>query len=116
MRGDDPRLCYVEWSAEVLDEDGNEVAPDRVPDQVASDPKVWRKANPAIPARIAVSHVGWELRALDRRGFAVERLGVADWPADYKVVFIPDYRGSGLGPVAVTSRCGTQSSTWTKPS
>ena len=24
-------------------------------------------------------------------------------------------RGSGFGPVAVTSRCGTQSSTWTKP-
>ena len=26
------------------------------------------------------------------------------------------HRGSGFGPVAVTSRCGTQSSTWTKPS
>jgi hypothetical protein len=25
-------------------------------------------------------------------------------------------RGRGLGPVAVTRRCGTQSSTWTKPS
>ena len=24
-------------------------------------------------------------------------------------------RGSGFGPVAVTSRCGTQSSTWWKP-
>jgi len=29
---------------------------------------------------------------------------------------IPDYRGSGFGPVAVTRRGGTQSSTWTKPS
>jgi hypothetical protein len=26
------------------------------------------------------------------------------------------HRGSGFGPVAVTSRCGTQSSTWTNPS
>ena len=26
------------------------------------------------------------------------------------------YRGSGFGPVAVTSRCGTQSSTWRNPS
>ena len=26
------------------------------------------------------------------------------------------HRGSGSGPVAVTRRCGTQSSTWTKPS
>jgi hypothetical protein len=35
--------------------------------------------------------------------------------------WIPGYwtsghRGSGFAPVAVTSRCGTQSSTWTKPS
>ena len=26
------------------------------------------------------------------------------------------HRGSGFGPIAVTRRCGTQSSTWTKPS
>src|SRR5437667_1313606 len=26
------------------------------------------------------------------------------------------HRGTGFGPVAVTRRCGTQSSTWTKPS
>src|SRR5829696_7207131 len=76
IKGDDPQLAFLEWSAEVLDEDGNEVAPDRVPDEVASDPAVQRAANPAIPARIAESHVDWEYRALDRRGFAVERLGV----------------------------------------
>src|SRR5713101_3174432 len=29
---------------------------------------------------------------------------------------IVGHRGSGFGPVAVTRRCGTQSSTWTKPS
>ena len=39
-------------------------------------------ANPAIPARIALSHVEWECRALDRRGFSTERLGVGDWPAE----------------------------------
>ena len=28
----------------------------------------------------------------------------------------PVHRGRGFGPVAVTSRCGTQSSTWWNPS
>lgn len=81
IRGEDPRLCYLEWSAEVLDEDGNELPPDRVPDAVASDPEVQRAANPAIPSRITLEHVAWELTALDRRSFATERLGVGDWPA-----------------------------------
>lgn len=82
IAGDDPRLAFLEWSAEVLDEDGNEVPPDRVPDSIASDPDVHKACNPAIPARIAASHVEWEYRALDRRGFSTERLGVGDWPAE----------------------------------
>lgn len=81
IKGEDPRLAFLEWSAEALDAEGNELAPDRVPDAVASDPAVQRACNPAIPARIAESHVDWEYRALDRRGFAVERLGIGDWPA-----------------------------------
>lgn len=92
IAGDDPRLAFLEWSAEVLDEDGNEVPPDRVPDGVASDAKVQRACNPAIPARIAESHVDWEYRALDRRGFSVERLGVGDWPVD---------EGFDSGPISV---------------
>lgn len=90
--GEDPRLCYLEWSAEVLDEDGNELPPDRVPDAVAADPAVQRAANPAIPERITLEHVAWELSALDRRSFATERLGVGDWPA-------PD--GYDSGPVSL---------------
>jgi hypothetical protein len=89
IAGQDSRLAFAEWSAQVLDADGNELAPDLVPDEVAADPAVQQAANPAIPARIALEHVAWELRALDRRGFAVERLGVGDWPAD----------GSGGGPI-----------------
>ena len=78
--GEDKRLAYAEWSAAVLDDEGLEVAPDRVPDEVAADPAVQRSANPAIPGRISLEHVAWELAALDRRSFAVERLGVGDWP------------------------------------
>lgn len=81
IAGDDPSLAFFEWSAAVLDEDGHELAPDLVPDDVAADPAVWRAANPACPARIAEEHIGHELRGLDRRSFSTERLGVGDWPA-----------------------------------
>ena len=67
-------------SAEVLDEDGNELPPDLVPDAVAADPEVQRACNPAIPARIAASHVDWEYRALDRRGFATNGWGSVTGP------------------------------------
>jgi hypothetical protein len=80
IQGDDPSLAYFEWSAPVLDVDGNEVPPDRVPDDVAADVKVQRAANPAFGVRISAEHVASELRALDRRSFATERLGVGDWP------------------------------------
>lgn len=82
MAGEDEHLAYLEWSAEALDEDGNELAPDRVPDSIATDPEVQRQANPAIPDRMALSHVAWECSALDRRSFSVERLGIGDWPTD----------------------------------
>jgi len=83
IRGEDPRLTFLEWSAEVLDEDGNEVAPDRVSDEVAADPEVQAAANPAVPERISLEHVALELRSLDRRSFSTERLGVGDWPDEF---------------------------------
>jgi hypothetical protein len=81
IEGKDSRLCYFEWSAPVLDDDGNELPPDRVPDAVAADPQVQRACNPAIPSRITLEHVAWEFAALDRRSFSCERLGVGDWPS-----------------------------------
>jgi hypothetical protein len=82
IAGADKRLAFLEWSAEVLDADGLELAPDRVPDEVAGDPAVQRAANPAIPSRISLDYVAMELQSLDRRSFATERLGVGDWPAE----------------------------------
>jgi phage terminase large subunit-like protein len=69
-------LAYFEWSAH-----GPGVeSPDDVSMEMAADPKVWRKANPALNIRISEEHVARELDALDMRGFAVERLGVGQWP------------------------------------
>lgn len=73
LAGDDPRLAYFEWSAD-LDK------PDELEDAIATDPQVWAQANPALGIRISPSYVEAEYRELDNRTFAVERLGVGDWP------------------------------------
>jgi hypothetical protein len=80
IRGDDASLAYFEWSAAQFDEEGRELPIELVPDEVLEDPAIWRAANPALPARIAEENVRNELRALNRRSFAVECLGIGDWP------------------------------------
>jgi phage terminase large subunit-like protein len=72
-RGDSDALCYFEWS---LDYD----RPEDIPEEVVTDPDTWAAVNPALGDRITSEHVAMELEALDRRTFAVEILGVGDWP------------------------------------
>lgn len=69
----EPRLMYLEWSIELEN-------PDLVDNELASDRKQWRRANPALGIRISEEHVDAERRSTDPRTFAVERLGVGDWP------------------------------------
>ncbi len=76
-RGGDPGLSYYEWSLPVDH-------PDDVTEEMAADPEMWRMANPALGVRIRESLVANEQRSMDPRTFAVERLGVGDWPrTDY---------------------------------
>lgn len=70
----DPRLAFFEWS---VDADG----PEMVTDAVAADPAAWAVANPALGIRITPEYVADERRELGARSFAVERLGVGDWPS-----------------------------------
>lgn len=72
-KGGDPSLAYFEWS---LDYD----SPDDVPPEAMLDPEAWAQANPALGIRISEEYVGNEQRSMDPRTFAVERLGVGDWP------------------------------------
>ena len=71
--GNDPSLCYFEWS---LDYEH----PSEVPPEVAADPEQWARVNPALGDRVSVEHMEMEHRALDERTFAVELLGVGDYP------------------------------------
>jgi len=73
VAGDDPTLAFFEWSV-----DGEN--PSLVPVEVASSEGAWMEANPGMPARISAEHVANEQRSMDPRSFAVERLGVGDWP------------------------------------
>lgn len=67
-------MAWFEWSAEGED-------PDMVPEEVRCDPGVWSQANPGMGIRISEEHIANECAgALGPREFAVERLGVGDWP------------------------------------
>jgi len=72
-RGDDPDLCYLEFSAPADH-------PLEVSDAMARDELVWAQANPSLGIRISVEHMRREFAAMDPRTFAVELLGAGDWP------------------------------------
>ncbi len=74
IRGESARLAYFEWSAE-----GDN--PDELTDAAARDERNWLQANPALGIRITSEYIDLERDSMDPRTFAVERLGVGDWPA-----------------------------------
>jgi hypothetical protein len=73
IKGDDPALAFFEWS--VAAKNPEEVG------ELANDPEGWAQANPGLGIRISAEHIEREQRSMDPRTFAVERLGVGDWPS-----------------------------------
>jgi phage terminase large subunit-like protein len=78
--GEAENLAYFEWSAALLDDDGNELRPEQVRPEMVDDEELWYQANPALGSRISVEHIRAEREAMDPRGWLVERLGVGAWP------------------------------------
>lgn len=74
LKGDDDRLAYFGWGAPFD-------RPSDVPVEAAVDPSMWALGNPALAVRIDPEHVALEQRSMDPRTFAVERMGVGDWPS-----------------------------------
>lgn len=72
--GGDESLAFFEWSVGIG-------SPADVAESVAGDEVSWAQANPALDIRISREHVARERASMDPRTFAVERLGVGDWPA-----------------------------------
>jgi hypothetical protein len=84
--GEAARLVYLEWSVEApLDENDRELGPSAVSAEVAADRTIWAQANPALGIRINPDYIReTEFESMDIRTFAVERLGIGDWPrTDY---------------------------------
>lgn len=67
LSGEDPGVCWLEWS--MADEDD------------IGDRAVWARCNPAYPARITMQYMEREYRALGPERFAQERLGKSAWPS-----------------------------------
>ncbi len=94
----DPALAYFEWSR-----------PEEKPHEVLDPMTGWEEANPAINVRISPEHIAKEQRSMDPRTFAVERLGVGDWPRTDGLAGVPitpeawdrcvDTRSKALDPV-----------------
>ena len=73
IAGDSDSLAYYEWSLEYEH-------PQEVPDEVAASEEAWAASNAALGIRIFPEHVQHEYESMDSRTFAVEILGVGDWP------------------------------------
>lgn len=69
----DPSFVMYRWAADL---DHDDVA----------DPRVWARTNPAVGRRISLEHIAKEFRAMgaetNPRVFAMERLGVGDYPRE----------------------------------
>lgn len=74
LAGNDEGLGYLEFSVDAEH-------PEDVSDGMAVDRELWRQANPSLGTRISEEHMAREQRSMDPRSFAVELLGVGDWPA-----------------------------------
>jgi hypothetical protein len=98
IKGEDPALAYFGWSPNVE-------RPDDLDDEQAADPETWALANPGLGIRISAEHIAREHRSMDPRTFAVERLGVGDWPsADGKGArLISGEQWNGLADVQSTA-------------
>jgi hypothetical protein len=73
LASDDDRLAYFEWSLDLE-------SPEVLTEERAMDQASWAETNPALGIRITPEYIRAERGQLTPRGFAVERLGVGDWP------------------------------------
>lgn len=82
LAGDDPKLCYVEWSCPPKQEPVPGEPAERAPDTDPTDPANWAVANPGLGIRISPEWIATEQRSMPAKQFAVEILGIGDWPEE----------------------------------
>lgn len=73
-------LAWLEWSAdEAAYAEAQRVSARQVREFIAQVPQ-WQAANPGVGFRLRARKIARELRAMGAKTFAVERLGLGDWP------------------------------------
>jgi hypothetical protein len=81
LAGGDPSLAWFGWGQCPSGPDEEPVLPDtEAAEQLLDDPEVWAASNPGLGIRISPDFIAAERRSLSARNFAVERLGIGDWP------------------------------------
>lgn len=78
LAGKDPRLAYLEWSAD--------------PDDDLDDPETWAKANPAYGTRIGDEAIGSERSSMSDEQFSMERLGMWETSGSRGVIPGPSWQ------------------------
>jgi hypothetical protein len=73
IRGENDRLAYFEWSVDAPH-------PDDIEDALLHDREARALANPGYGIRIFDEDIDFELGQMGKHDFAVERLGIGDWP------------------------------------
>jgi hypothetical protein len=83
ISGDDPTLAWFGWSAvDPFDSDDKPITPEHpMVADLLDDARTWAAGNPSLGIRISEEYIAEERRSMDARTFAVERLGIGDWPA-----------------------------------
>jgi hypothetical protein len=73
IAGTDPSLVYLEFSLPFED-----IAD--LTDEAMDDPEMWALVTPPLGTRVSADFIAAERRAMGRRQFAAECLGVGSWP------------------------------------
>lgn len=77
--GSAPSLTYMEWSA---NPHADECLPGCTEHDDPSSPDTWARANPALGIRVSQDYIANERLTMSDATFAVERLGVGNYPSE----------------------------------
>jgi hypothetical protein len=81
LRGGDTSMAWFGWGwCPTNDAEKKEPLLPGAAGKVIDDPTFWAGSNPGLGIRISREFINTERKSLTARNFAVERLGIGDWP------------------------------------
>lgn len=81
LQGGDSRMAWFGWGwcPQSPDDEEKPLLPDAAT-ELLDDREFWAASNPGLGIRISSEFIETERKSLSNRTFAVERLGIGDWP------------------------------------